>query len=131
MQNRKKIEFTNFVLEKNRDVIDLKVFIIDFDNVDISNLQRQVIHSTSEVGQNKAESAKMRVTALNPEVEVEIWKDRLTPENGMEIFGGNWDIIVDGTDKSINIIKKDILDGFDYVIKREKNKQISNKKKKL
>ena len=37
-------------------------------------------------------------------------------------------VIVDGTDKSINIIKKDILDGFDYVIKREKNKQISNKK---
>ena len=75
-----------------------KIGIIDFDNVDISNLQRQVIHSTSEVGQNKAESAKMRVTALNPEVEVEIWKDRLTPENGMEIFGGGWDIIVDGTD---------------------------------
>ena len=75
-----------------------RIGIIDFDEVDISNLQRQVIHSNSSVGQNKAESARRRIKELNPEVEVKIWKDRLTPENGMEIFQDGWDIIVDGTD---------------------------------
>ena len=75
-----------------------RIGIIDFDEVDISNLQRQVIHSNSSVGQNKAESARRRIKELNPEVEVKIWKDRLTPDNGMEIFQDGWDIIVDGTD---------------------------------
>jgi adenylyltransferase/sulfurtransferase len=75
-----------------------RIGIIDFDEVDFSNLQRQVIHSNSSVGQNKAESARRRIKELNPEVEVKIWKDRLTPENGMEIFQDGWDIIVDGTD---------------------------------
>ena len=75
-----------------------RIGIIDFDNVDISNLQRQVIHSNSAVGQNKAESAKDRIEQLNPEVDVRIWKHRLTPENAMEIFQDGWDIVVDGTD---------------------------------
>jgi len=75
-----------------------RIGIIDFDNVDVSNLQRQVIHSNSEIGQNKAESAKMRIKALNPDVEVKIWKERLTPENGIDIFQDGWDIVVDGTD---------------------------------
>ena len=75
-----------------------KMGIIDFDDIDVSNLQRQVIHSNSEVGRNKAESAKSRIKQLNPEVEVEIWKERLTPENGMEIFQKDWDIVIDGTD---------------------------------
>ncbi len=75
-----------------------KMGIIDFDDIDVSNLQRQVIHSNSEVGRNKAESAKSRIKQLNPEVEVEIWKERLTPENGMEIFQNDWDIVIDGTD---------------------------------
>ena len=75
-----------------------KIGIIDDDKVDITNLQRQVIHSNSEIGQNKAESANMRIKALNPEVEVKIWKERLTPENGMDIFQDGWDIVVDGTD---------------------------------
>ena len=75
-----------------------RIGIIDFDNVDISNLQRQVIHSNSAVGQNKAESAKERIEQLNPEVDVRIWKHRLTPENAMEIFQDGWDIVVDGTD---------------------------------
>lgn len=75
-----------------------RIGIIDFDEVDVSNLQRQVIHSNSSVGQNKAESARRRIKELNPEVEVKIWKDRLTPENGMEIFQDGWDIVVDGTD---------------------------------
>ena len=75
-----------------------RIGIIDFDEVDFSNLQRQVIHSNSSVGQNKAESARRRIKELNQEVEVKIWKDRLTPENGMEIFQDGWDIVVDGTD---------------------------------
>ena len=75
-----------------------RIGIIDFDDVDISNLQRQVIHSNSVLGQNKAESAKNRINELNPEVDVKIWKCRLTPENGIEIFQNGWDIVIDGTD---------------------------------
>src|SRR4030081_2909658 len=58
-----------------------KIGIVDFDTVDISNLQRQVIHSTSRIGMNKAESARQAIDDLNPDVDVQIWKERLTPEN--------------------------------------------------
>jgi molybdopterin/thiamine biosynthesis adenylyltransferase/rhodanese-related sulfurtransferase len=72
--------------------------IIDYDEVDISNLQRQIIHSNSGLGLNKAESAKSRIEDLNPGIKVEIWKERLTPENAMDICGKGWNLIVDGTD---------------------------------
>ncbi len=75
-----------------------RIGIIDFDAVDISNLQRQVIHSNSQVGFNKAQSAKSRVMEINPEVRVEIWEHRLTPENSIEIFQKGWDLVIDGTD---------------------------------
>jgi len=75
-----------------------RIGIIDFDHVDISNLQRQVIHSNSNIGINKAKSAKSRIKEINPEVNVEIWEHRLTPENSIEIFQKGWDLVIDGTD---------------------------------
>jgi molybdopterin/thiamine biosynthesis adenylyltransferase/rhodanese-related sulfurtransferase len=71
--------------------------IIDFDVVDESNLQRQVIHGQSDVGRLKAESAAESVREINPLVDVVVHNATLTTENVMEIFSG-YDLIVDGTD---------------------------------
>ena len=71
--------------------------IVDFDVVEESNLQRQVIHSTSGVGSSKAESAARRIAELNPFVRTVIHEERLTSANAMEIMRG-YDVIVDGTD---------------------------------
>jgi molybdopterin-synthase adenylyltransferase len=71
--------------------------LIDGDNVDLSNLQRQVIHHTPDVGSPKVDSAKMKIAALNPHVAVETHLTRLTAENAMEIIG-RYDIVVDGVD---------------------------------
>ena len=74
-----------------------KIGIIDDDKVDMTNLQRQIIHSTSSIGELKTESAKRRIKQINPEIIVDIFGTRLTIENAKEIIGG-YDIIVDGTD---------------------------------
>lgn len=74
-----------------------KIGIIDDDNIELSNLQRQVIHAESKLGQSKAESAKNRVLELNPTIKVEFWNQRLTPDNAKEIFS-DYEIVVDGTD---------------------------------
>jgi adenylyltransferase/sulfurtransferase len=71
--------------------------IIDFDVVDESNLQRQVIHGQSDVGRPKAVSAKESVAEINPLVQVNLHEVRLDSSNVMEIFSG-YDLIVDGTD---------------------------------
>jgi molybdopterin/thiamine biosynthesis adenylyltransferase/rhodanese-related sulfurtransferase len=71
--------------------------IIDDDVVDASNLQRQVIHNTERIGVPKAESARMTLTALNPDVEVVQYRERLTSANIDEILAG-YDVVVDGTD---------------------------------
>lgn len=71
--------------------------IVDFDNVEENNLQRQIIHSTSRIGTNKAASAKTTIEDLNPEVKVKTWEERITPSNVDAIFEG-FDIIVDATD---------------------------------
>jgi molybdopterin/thiamine biosynthesis adenylyltransferase/rhodanese-related sulfurtransferase len=71
--------------------------IVDFDTVDESNLQRQIIHGVSDVGKSKAESAKESIAEINPYVNVILHKDRLDSSNVMEIFAG-YDLIVDGTD---------------------------------
>ena len=71
--------------------------LVDFDLVDASNLQRQVLHGTSAVGKPKLDSARARVADLNPNVLVETHSTRLTSENALEILRG-YDIIVDGTD---------------------------------
>jgi sulfur-carrier protein adenylyltransferase/sulfurtransferase len=71
--------------------------IIDFDAVDMSNLQRQILHGTPDVGRSKLQSAKTRLTALNPAVRVESFETALTSKNALEIFR-DFDIILDGTD---------------------------------
>src|SRR5512136_2066072 len=71
--------------------------IIDSDKVDLSNLQRQVLHSTYDVGRPKTESAKDAIGLINPGVKVVTYSERLTSENAIEIFK-DFDIIVDGSD---------------------------------
>lgn len=71
--------------------------IIDFDEVDVSNLQRQVIHTSADVGRPKVESARDAVRARNPEVDVVVHAVRLTPEN-VDAMLGRYDVVVDGTD---------------------------------
>lgn len=71
--------------------------IIDDDVVDLSNLQRQILHSTKDIGKPKVESAREKLTALNPDCNVVTYKERLMANNVMEIIK-DYDIIVDGTD---------------------------------
>lgn len=71
--------------------------VVDADVVDLSNLQRQILHSTDRIGMPKTESARMTLTALNPDVQVRVHDTRLTTDNVMDIFN-DYDIIVDGCD---------------------------------
>jgi adenylyltransferase/sulfurtransferase len=71
--------------------------IVDFDVVDLTNLQRQIVHGTSTLGRPKLESAKARLTDLNPNLKVESFETRLSAENALEIIR-EFDIVVDGTD---------------------------------
>jgi len=72
--------------------------IVDDDRVDATNLQRQIAHSTETLGEWKADSAKATIQALNPDVEVVTYKERLTSENVDRILADGWDVIVDGAD---------------------------------
>jgi molybdopterin/thiamine biosynthesis adenylyltransferase/rhodanese-related sulfurtransferase/molybdopterin converting factor small subunit len=71
--------------------------IVDFDVVDFSNLQRQIIHGTPDVGRSKLQSARERLTSLNPEVTIEPYETALSSKNALDIFT-SYDVIVDGTD---------------------------------
>ena len=71
--------------------------IVDFDVVDESNLQRQIIHGQSDIGRPKAESARDSIREINPYVTVVLHEERLDSDNAMEVFAG-YDLIVDGTD---------------------------------
>ncbi|HKD96285.1 MAG TPA: adenylyltransferase/sulfurtransferase MoeZ [Micromonosporaceae bacterium] len=71
--------------------------IVEFDTVDESNLQRQIIHGQSDIGRSKAESARDSILEINPYVTVNIHGEPLTRDNAMDIFAG-YDLIVDGTD---------------------------------
>ena len=71
--------------------------IVDFDVVDLTNLQRQIVHGTSTLGHSKLESAKARLTDLNPNLKVESHETRLSAENALDIIR-EYDIVVDGTD---------------------------------
>jgi len=72
--------------------------IVDDDDVDLSNLQRQVIHTTDRVGVPKVDSAEAAIKALNPDVAMRKYATRLKAENIMEILSDGWDVIVDGVD---------------------------------
>jgi molybdopterin/thiamine biosynthesis adenylyltransferase/rhodanese-related sulfurtransferase len=74
-----------------------KLGLVDFDTVDFSNLQRQIIHGTGDVGRPKIESARDTIKRINPNVEVALHNTRLTSENALEILAP-YDIVVDGTD---------------------------------
>ena len=71
--------------------------LIDDDDVDVSNLQRQVIHATASVGRPKVDSAAEAIRALNPDVEVVAHRTRLTAANALDLLG-DWDVVIDGTD---------------------------------
>src|SRR3954452_6699191 len=71
--------------------------LVDFDVVDFSNLQRQVIHFTSDVGKPKLESAREKMLDMNPNIQVDIYDEPLSSENALEIFKP-YDVVVDGTD---------------------------------
>ncbi|MEQ8995647.1 MAG: molybdopterin-synthase adenylyltransferase MoeB [Coleofasciculus sp. B1-GNL1-01] len=74
-----------------------RIGIVDFDIVDSSNLQRQVIHGTSWVGKPKIQSAKTRILEINPYCQVDLYETRLTSENALDIVKP-YDVVVDGTD---------------------------------
>jgi adenylyltransferase/sulfurtransferase len=74
-----------------------RIGIVDFDVVDSSNLQRQVIHGTSWVGKPKIESAKNRILEINPYCQVDLYETRLSSENALDIVRP-YDVVVDGTD---------------------------------
>ena len=71
--------------------------IVDFDVVDYTNLQRQIIHSTADVGRKKLESAAEKLKAINPFLNIRTFETKLTSENALDLFAG-FDIIADGTD---------------------------------
>jgi sulfur-carrier protein adenylyltransferase/sulfurtransferase len=75
-----------------------RIGIVDDDRVDASNLQRQVLHSTAELGVSKAQSARRSLEELNPDVDVVIYEERLTSENVDRILDEDWELIVDGAD---------------------------------
>jgi adenylyltransferase/sulfurtransferase len=74
-----------------------RIGLVDYDTVDYTNLQRQIIHGTKDVGRPKLESAKARILDINPGVQVDTYQVPLTSENALEIFEP-YDIIIDGTD---------------------------------
>jgi adenylyltransferase/sulfurtransferase len=71
--------------------------VVDYDVVDFSNLQRQIIHGTTDVGRSKLASAKDRLEALNPHIDVQTYETALSSQNALELFGP-YDVILDGTD---------------------------------
>jgi len=71
--------------------------IVDFDIVDFTNLQRQIIHSTADVGRKKLESAREKLNGINPYVNVRLFETRLSSQNALQLFR-DFDIVVDGTD---------------------------------
>jgi sulfur-carrier protein adenylyltransferase/sulfurtransferase len=75
-----------------------KLGIVDADVVDETNLQRQIVHSTDSLGEPKVDSARRTIEALNPDVEVVPFRERLTSENIDRILEPGWDVIVDGAD---------------------------------
>lgn len=74
-----------------------RIGIVDYDTVDETNLQRQILFTMEQVGRNKAEAAKERLQALNPDIEIETYPFELTDKNAEELFQ-SYDIIIDGTD---------------------------------
>ena len=71
--------------------------IVDFDDVDLSNLQRQILHGTKDIGRDKLESARDRLHDINPQIEIQLHKCRFSGENASQLVSG-YDVVVDGCD---------------------------------
>src|SRR5438552_11906428 len=71
--------------------------IVDLDDVDLSNLQRQILHGTKDVGRAKLESARDRLSDINPKIDIELHRCRFTSENASDLVA-HYDVIVDGSD---------------------------------
>src|SRR5213592_231645 len=71
--------------------------IVDFDKVDLTNLQRQILHGTKDVGRSKLESARDRLRDINPEIEIKLHECRFSSENARQIVD-DYDVVVDGSD---------------------------------
>ncbi len=74
-----------------------RIGLVDYDVVDETNLQRQVLFSTRDIGRSKLQAAKERIEAINPNVQVEVHETRLSSQNAMDILRG-YDVVIDGTD---------------------------------
>lgn len=74
-----------------------RIGLVDSDNVELNNLQRQILHTTDSVGQAKVESAKARLKALNPNIKIDTYKIRITSENIIDIIK-KYDFVLDGSD---------------------------------
>lgn len=74
-----------------------EIGIVDFDKIELNNLQRQVLHESVGIGENKAESAKQALNDLNPEIKIVTFDEKLDEKNAEAIIG-NFDVIIDGTD---------------------------------
>jgi molybdopterin/thiamine biosynthesis adenylyltransferase/rhodanese-related sulfurtransferase len=74
-----------------------RIGLVDFDSVDLTNLQRQILFGTDDIGRPKIEAATDRLRHLNPDIQIDRFETRLTSENALEILK-NYDIVVDGTD---------------------------------
>src|SRR5215469_15961794 len=74
-----------------------RIGLVDFDVVDFSNLQRQVLHGTADVGRPKLQSARDRLEAINPEVHIDLYETRLSSANAISIIEP-YDVVIDGTD---------------------------------
>src|SRR5438045_9412120 len=72
-----------------------RIGLVDFDVVDFSNLQRQIIHGTPDVGRPKLHSARDRLAHINPEVQIDLYETRLTSANALSIFEP-YDLVIDG-----------------------------------
>ena len=74
-----------------------RIGLVDFDKVDLSNLQRQILFDTNDIGRPKIEAATNRLRSLNPDIQIDNFETRLTSENALDILK-DYDIVVDGTD---------------------------------
>jgi adenylyltransferase/sulfurtransferase len=74
-----------------------RIGLVDDDAVDLSNLQRQILHSVADVGHPKVASARSTLLGIDPNLRIETWSERLNPHNALSILEG-WDIVIDGTD---------------------------------
>lgn len=88
--------------------------IVDSDDTDLSNLQRQILHNTKDIGRPKVQSAKEKLSLLNPDVKLNLYHTRLTSENILDIIN-DYDVIVDGTD---NFTTRFLVNDACYIAKK-------------